>query len=129
MPGQGPGVRVPSIATKAVNHGETVVENNIPGIAAKTKQLTAYIDPSTAAAKQIAITEAFIIMVGGVVEVPYARWSVGGPPTVGMVSFIVAADNTLANAAAAGRIRYGVVQELDAVRSVAKVNLNLAGNV
>lgn len=129
MPGQGPGVRVPSVATKAVNHGDPVVENKVPGLAAKTKQLQWFVQATDTAAKQIAIAEPFIIMVGGVVEVAYAKWSVGGPPTVGMQVWIVEADNTLANATAAGRVKYGVVQELDAVRSVAKVNLNLAGNL
>lgn len=130
MPYSGPGARVRAIATKAVNHGQTVIENGIPGIAAKSTQLGPFVDPATAAATQIAIGEEFIIMVGGVAEVPYARWSVGGPPTVGMATYIVPADNTLSNAAAAGvNKRYGLVQEVDAARSVARVNTNVAGAI
>ena len=129
MPYSGPGARVRAIATKVVNHGQTVVENGIAGIAAKTDQMGPFVDPSHASMTQIPIGWEFVIMVGGVVEVPYARWSVGGPPAVGHKVWIVEADNTLANAAAAGRVKYGIVQEVDSARSVARVNTNVAGAV
>lgn len=96
MPTQGPGLRHDTTATKAVLHGDPVVENNYIGIAFKNTQLTAFIDPLTTAARQIAVGEQFTVVLEGMTEVRSALVPGGLAITPGTALYISGADNTLA---------------------------------
>lgn len=125
MPSEGPGSRYSVIATKAAIHGRPVVENGHPGIAAKSTQAApAYPTTTNAtAAKNIAIGEEMVIMLTGLHEIPSSLLPAGA--VAGTPLWIVAADNTLQNATAAGRVKFGVVSSIDATLGRALVNLNL----
>jgi hypothetical protein len=132
MPIEGPGGRYSVIATKAVAHGAPAIEKNHAGIAAKSAQASPAA-PSVAnalAAQQIAIGEEFVIMLSGLHEVAVA--ALPGGAAEGDPVYIVKADNTLANAAAAlnaGLLRathakFGLISSIDTVLGRALVNLN-----
>jgi hypothetical protein len=123
MPYEGPGERYSVIATKAAIHGRPAVENGHGGIAAKSSQAApATVSTANATAAQaIAIGEEMVIMMHGVHEVPSAL--LPGGAIAGTPLWIVAADNSLANAAAAGRTKFGIVDSIDAVLGRALVNL------
>lgn len=127
MPYEGPGERYSAIATKATTHGAPAVELNHPGIAAKSAQVAPMV-PSVAnatVAQQIAIGEEFVIMMSGSHEVATSLLPAGY--AVGTQLWIATADNSLQSAAAAGRVKFGVIDDIDATRGVAHVNLNLRG--
>lgn len=127
MPETGPGKRFSTLATKATAHGKPVIEKNHPGIAFKSTQTPpAY--PSAANAllvPNIAIGEEFVIDMTGLHEVDHAL--LPGGAVVGDALWIVIADNTLALAAAAGRVPFGRVSEINATSGRDQVNLNLRG--
>lgn len=103
MPYQAPGIRKNNAkATKAVSHGDPVVELGFPGIAFKSSQLNAFVDPSTTAARQINIGEDFVIELGGIVEVADAK-IVGGIAAVndGTPVWIRGSDNMIEPSASA----------------------------
>lgn len=127
MPAQGPGLRKNEVtATKAVLHGDPVIEGNVPGIAFKNKQLDAYVDPSATAARQIAIGEVFTIMIGGVVEVRAAVITGGlAAAPAGTRLWIDPTDNTLEPAVNEDGVKFGVVHSVDTARGIAHVNTNL----
>lgn len=123
MPLEGPGRRYPATATKATVHGAPAVEVKHAGIAAKSAQV-APMAPSVAnaaIAQQIPIGEQFVIMLDGTHEV--ATSLLPGGAAVGDALWIVIADNTLANAAAAGRVKFGIIDAIDTVLGRAVVNL------
>lgn len=103
MPYEGVGMRHRAVATKVTVHGAACIENGFPGIAFKNAQLGQYVDPSTAAATQIAVGEGFEIQVGGVHEVPrtgnLATADVGAAAVSDV--YILSTDNTLGLAAQA----------------------------
>lgn len=127
MPYQAPGLRKQAVATKIVLHGDPVVELGFAGSAFKTNQLGAFVAPTTAAVRQIAIGEPFIIELGGILEVPAAK-IVGGLAAApeGTALYIVNADNMVTpTAGAAGTsTKYGRVDSVDAARGIARVNTN-----
>jgi len=99
------GVRVERIATKAVKDGLPTTEGKFVGWANKTTQLGAYVDPSSAAAALIAVTEPFVMMMGGKHEVPISATKGHAPvgTAVDDLLFIATADNAITrNADAAG---------------------------
>lgn len=132
MPLTGPGTRQDVVATKAVAHGKPVIEHLIPGIAFKAAQAApAYPTVANAvAAQQIAIGEDFVIDFTGAHEVAAADLPGGGAASfgsnaVGTPLWITSADNTLAAAAGSGKVKFGVITELDTVHFRALVNFNL----
>lgn len=131
MPYQGPGLRQEATATKVVNHGDPVVENNFSGSAFKTAQLGTFVAPNAAAVRQIAIGEKFVIELGGMQEVPFAK-IVGGAAAapLGTPLYIVKADNNVTPAAGTvgTTVKFGVVAEVITARSVIRVNTNEKGS-
>jgi hypothetical protein len=133
MPLESPGARYEATATKATSHGAPAVELNHAGVAAKSAQ-AAPAAPSVAAAaaaQQIAISEAFIIMLKGRHEV--ASSLLPGGAVAGSPLYIRASDNALVLAATAltggvlnaGFLRFGVIDSIDTTRGRALVNLDL----
>lgn len=125
MPLESPGRRFPVIATKAVTHGAPTVELNHAGIAAKSTQI-APMAPSVAnaaLAQQIAVGEQFVVMMDGDHEVATAL--LPGGTVAGGQLYIRPADNTLhlAGATAAGDVKFGLVDSIDATHARAQVNL------
>lgn len=125
MPLEAPGRRYDASATKATTHGAPTVELNHAGIAAKSAQV-APMAPSVAnaaIAQQIAVGEDFVIMMDGVHEVATNLLPAG--TVAGSQLFIRPADNTLhlAGATAAGDVKFGLVDEIDATLGRAQVNL------
>lgn len=125
MPYEGPGKRTAVTATKACNHGDPVVEQNIPGVAAKSAQVAPMVPSvaNAAIAQQIAIGEQFVLMSSGLHEVVTSKLPAGY--AVGTQLWIATADNSLQSAAAAGRVKFGVIVDIDATHGRAHVNLNL----
>lgn len=123
MPYEGLGRRHAAVATKAVNHGDPTIENGFPGVAFKQQQLGAFVDPTSTAARQIAVGESFVIQFGGVHEVAGALIPGGvAAAPVGTPIYITDADNTLVLAAGAGISKFGRVESVDTTRSVVHVN-------
>jgi hypothetical protein len=137
MPYEGLGVRHTAVATKLVKHGAACIENGFEGIAFKVRQLGRFVDPSSAAATDIAIGEVFEIQVGGIHEVP--RSGNLAAAVVGDDVYIRTTDNVLGLAAqglTAGVLtanwkKFGKVTALDTSRSpnVLRVNSNDLGRV
>lgn len=125
MPIEQPGSRYSVVATKAAKHGDPVVENKHPGIAAKSSQgLPAYPSQANAdAAQNIAIGEEMVIMLKGAHEVAVAKLPAGA--VVGDQVFIRSADNVLVNATGAGIVKFGLISSIDATLGRALVNLDL----
>lgn len=133
MPSERPGQRFDAVATKTTGHNKPVVELNHAGIAAKSEQALPAVPSvaNAAAAQVIAIGEAFVIMLSGVHEFPSTL--LPGGAKAGDRIAIKASDNSLvavANAAAANKaieegllVKFGVVDSLDAVTGLCKVNL------
>lgn len=124
MPSQGPGRRHNATATKAVIHGDPCIEDNLPGVAFKSAGLTAFIDPTTAAATTIAVAEPFVIMLGGMQDIRAAKCPGAALPAVGAQLWILSTDNTMQAAAGTNRVKFGVVDSVDTVRQIAHVNTN-----
>lgn len=108
MPYSRPGKMYYTTATKAVNHGDPVIEDNVPGTAVKQTR------PSSGAAsgtpqKQIAIGEKFAIISKGVVQVTNAGSGVAAA-AVGTGIYIIAASNLLTTTAS-GNVKYGMLVE------------------
>lgn len=125
MPAEQEGVRFSCVATKAGAHGDPAVELNHPGIAAKSSQAApAYPSAANAlAAQQIAVGEEQVIMLNGAHEIRSALLPAGA--AAGDALWIAVADNTLANAAGAGLVKFGRISSIDATLGRALVNLNL----
>jgi hypothetical protein len=123
MPYNGPGLRHDAVATKAVNHGDPVIEDGFPGVAFKNTQLGAYADPTSATISQIAIGETFTIQVGGIVEVAAAKITGGlGAAPLGTALYIAAATNMLNTTNT--NPKFGRVTKVDSTRGVVLVNTN-----
>lgn len=109
MPYVRPGKIYYATATKDVNHGAPVIENNIPGVAIKQKAPAFGIGPQTnPALVLIATGEQFAIETKGIVEVPVTGIS---SPAKGDAVYITAADNTLSKTAS-GNQKFGRIVEL-----------------
>lgn len=125
MPYNRPGhVEVDVVATKAVAHGAITWEQGKPGVAVKTRE-----EPITAgitARNQIAIGEAFNLIVKGVVQVANGAAFVRGDPV-----YITIASNTLTKTGPASATvgKVGVVSEVAGQRGtpagLMRVNLDL----
>lgn len=136
MPYEGLGVRHTATATKVTVHGAACIENGFEGIAFKVAQLSRFVDPSSAAATQIAIGEKFEIQVGGIHEVPRSGNLATADVGLAAVSdiYIKESDNTLGLAAqgltagvlTAGWKKFGKVTARDTSRTpqVLRVNSN-----
>lgn len=136
MPYEGVGLRHRAVASKVTPHGAACIENGFPGVAFKNAQLGRFVDPSTAAATQVQIGEAFEIQVGGVHEVPRTGNLAAADVGVAAVSdvYIDSATNTLGLAAQAltgavlnaGWQKFGKVTQRDTSRTpqVLRVNAN-----
>ena len=124
MPFEGPGKRYAVTATKATTHGAPAVENNHAGVAAKSAQIAPMVPSvaNAATAQQIGIGEQFVVMMEGLHEVKTSLLPAGY--AVGTQLWIATADNSLQNAAAAGRVKFGVIDDIDTTRGVAHVNLS-----
>lgn len=109
MPAEGPGVRQSLIATKATEHGAPVVEKKHPGIAAKSAQ----VEPMAATAANalladnIGIGEEFVVMLGGVHEIPSALLPGGAVEGDGL--WIREADNLLRSEAQIAEVQRSLV--------------------
>lgn len=124
MPYEGPGERYSTLATKATSHGAPTVENNHAGIAAKSAQAApaAVSTVNALAAQQIAIGEELVIMLQGLHEIDDALLPAGA--IAGTQLWIDTVDNSLENAAGAGRVKFGLVSSIDAALGRALVNLS-----
>lgn len=129
MPYNAPGLRKRAVATKIVSHGDPVVELGFAGVAFKTNQLNAFVSPTAAAVRSIAVAEPFIIQLGGVVEVAAAKIT-GGLAAVpeGTAVYIVPADN-LITAVATANTKFGRVDSVDTARGVARINTNAKDSI
>lgn len=138
MPYNRPGDVITVVASKPAVHGQAVIENGIPGIAHKAQQLTAFVDPASAAATQIAIGEEFEESIDGLVEVARSGNLATADVGAGNVSdiYIKESDNTLGMQAqglttpalTAGWRKFGKVVERDATRTpqVLRISLDMA---
>jgi hypothetical protein len=124
MPIEAPGKRYEAIATKATTHGAPAVELNHAGVAAKSAQIAPMVPSvaNAAIAQQIAVSEPFIIMLAGKHEV--ATSLLPGGAVAGTQLWITPADNSLKSATAAGLVKFGVIDSIDATRGRALVNLD-----
>lgn len=122
---QGPGDRFSVIATKAVRHKRPAIELHHPGVALKSAQPAPMVPTvaNAALAEGIVVGEEFVIALTGVWPIEVSL--LPGAAVAGDPLWIVEADNTLANAAAAGRIKFGRISAIDTVLALALVNLNL----
>lgn len=125
MPYNRPGhVQVDAVATKAIAHGTITWEDGMPGVAVKTRE--EQIAAGTAARSQIAIGEAFNLIVKGVVQVANAGGFVRGDSV-----YITKATNVLSKAGPASATlgKVGVVSEIAGQRGTPtgqmRVNLDL----
>lgn len=125
MPIEGPGSRYSVVATKATVHGAPAVENAHPGIAAKSSQVEPMVASAANAllAQNIAIGEEMVIMLAGAHEVAVADLPAGA--AAGDPLWITEADNSLADAAGAGLVKFGRISSIDVALGRALVNLNL----
>jgi hypothetical protein len=128
MPLEAPGKRYEATATKATTHGAPCVELNHAGVAAKSQQIAPMVPSlaNAAIAQQIAVGEAFIIMLAGKHEVLSSLLPAGA--VAGTQLWINPADNTLKNATSAGYVKYGVVDSIDTTHGRALVNLDQRGS-
>src|SRR5438552_2385023 len=117
-------VRVDVVATKVTPHGTLCVENNIPGVAVKTKEEA--ISAGIPARTSIAIGEKFNQIVAGVVQVDNA--GTGAPYARGDAIYIIPATNVVTNVATAN-VKVGRVEEIAGERQTPtgkmRVNLDL----
>jgi len=126
MPYQAPGVRVIAINTVAgLKHGNVVNIKGVKGTAHKTKQADRWTLPANA--QDIAVSEEFVIAVGGVIEVPIAApvaALIVGDYLECAINSATLTEGTVGTVTAA---TVGVVQSVDTTRTpnVARVNTNL----
>jgi hypothetical protein len=128
MPYESPGRRYAVTATKQVNHGDPTVELNHAGVAAKSTQPPP-MAPSVANAAlavQIAVGETFTIMMDGSHTVRTALLPVGY--AVGTQLWITPATNALVSTAAAGLVKFGIIDSINAATATAIVNLSQRGS-
>jgi len=142
MPTENPGIKHTAIFTKITDHGAPCVENGFPGVAEKVAQLGSYVDPASAAARQIAVGEEGEIVYRGEVEVAragnLAAADVSADDAVSAV-YIRVADNVLglaaqalaAGALNAGWVKFGRISERDASRNpqVLRVSLDARNTI
>lgn len=128
MPLSEPGKRYSTVATKAWKHGGPAVEAGHAGIAHKVGQPLAIPDNTSGAAitaaQTVVVGEDVVIDLEDVHEVPVAQ--LPGGAVVGTALWIDPADApgaALHNAAAAGRVKFGIVDAIDATLGRALVNL------
>lgn len=102
MPYEGPGQRTDRVLTRApVQHGDPVVEDGIPGRAAKSTQGLGGVPnaANAAAAREIAVGETFVLQHGGIGSIRADLLPAGAAE--GDALYIDEDDNTLADAAEA----------------------------
>lgn len=107
MPYNRPGKLYYTTATKAVAHGDAVIENGISGVAVKQKVAPFGTGPATnAALYTVQIGEDFGIIDKGIVQVAAVS-----TPAKGDAIYITASSNALTKTAS-GNVKYGVVVEI-----------------
>jgi len=108
MPYNRPGRMFYTTATKAVNHGQPVVEQGVPGVSVKQKSAGSGAGSGTPQ-KQIAIGEKFAIITKGVVEVVNTGAGVAAA-VPGTPIYIIAASNLLTTTSTSN-VKYGMLIE------------------
>lgn len=127
MPLREPGRTHVGPVTVATKHGDPVVIEGFAGIAHTIDQPLPITDPTSQAqidaSQTIAVGVDGLVNLEGNVDVRTALLPAGA--VVGTPLWIDPADNTLKNAAAAGRLKFGMVEALDGAQfaGYSKVNL------